>query len=41
MQKSTTHVTKKEGAQTNRTPWQNTDPHGAQIAEVPKLNCDP
>ncbi len=40
MQKRCT-VTKKEGAQSNRTPWQDTDPHGAQIFEVPKLNRGP
>jgi hypothetical protein len=34
-------VTKKEGAQFNRIPWQDTDPHGAQISEVPKLNHGP
>jgi len=32
---------KKEGAQPNQTPWQDTDPHGAQISEVPKLNRGP
>jgi hypothetical protein len=37
-----TFVTKKgKGAQSNQTPWQDTDPHGAPISEVPKLNWGP
>jgi hypothetical protein len=33
-------ITKKEGAQSHRTPWQHTYPHGLLIPNVPKLNRD-